>query len=589
MLRLKRLLPVIFLSVAVLLISAWDGCGGAAPTPGGIGGGFPVTVQDELIPLNIFTPHSGAVVQGTYLSDAESRAAGSTTPFTVMSDSNGNAFATGRRVYANWNSAILGVCGNSVTGSSANFLDVQPLTGINWICEVDVSAAGSTLSTHFVRPSAQPTTIAFSRGGFTTTYGMPKMYVFGKGSVLASQVTATSVSNLGTTATFPFPKQGTSNLPSALYATEVVNIGSGGVENNVGANFFSVGKEDTTFTSPFGVAVAHVDTTTIVCPPPPPLVENYNPNTGKCTTTKESSNYPVVSQYTLNQVKFKNHVLNVGIEPTAIATYGLQLTTDNDGDGTSIITRQPPNAIVANMGSNSVTIINLVNVSTVATVSVGSQPVALAVKPDNSVAWIVDYGDGTVKEVNLSTYSVVRSVNVGTKPTSVVYDGGAGALWVGGLNYVAKVDLASFTVTSSVGVSGQVTSVGLSAGQGEIVTTTINGSVAAAQEYNTSSRALVASYENGGSATMYNAYSEGGTLPDVCLLALGSVVSVNYSNAISISATPNGFSVVDLSTHAVIMQGNTPTPVRSIGVDASQGIAYLAIPDSNLLLSVPLN
>lgn len=71
------------------------------------------------------------------------------------------------------------------------------------------------------------------------------------------------------------------------------------------------------------------------------------------------------------------------------------------------------------------------------------------------------------------------------------------------------------------------------------------------QEYNVRSRALVANYTNGGQGSRYSAYSQNNLLPNVSLLPIGTVVSVNYSNSISISATPNGFTVLDLATHKI--------------------------------------
>jgi hypothetical protein len=56
----------------------------------------------------------------------------------------------------------------------------------------------------------------------------------------------------------------------------------------------------------------------------------------------------------------------------------------------------------------------------------------------------------------------------------------------------------------------------------------------------------------------------------------------------AISATPTGFAVTDLSTHVVVMQIATPGPVTAIAVDPNLHIAYVAIPDANELLTVPM-
>jgi hypothetical protein len=56
----------------------------------------------------------------------------------------------------------------------------------------------------------------------------------------------------------------------------------------------------------------------------------------------------------------------------------------------------------------------------------------------------------------------------------------------------------------------------------------------------------------------------------------------------AVSATPTGFSITDMSGHVVLASETTPSPVASIAADANLNVAYLTMPDSNTLLTVPL-
>jgi hypothetical protein len=605
----KSKIASLFLISGLVVLAAGFDCGGVpAPQPGGITGGFPVETRSVLVdslgnPITSPIAAPGIAVSGVWLSDAESRAAGSVTQFALATDSNGNGFVTNGRVFANWSSQVLWEppCGEQ-TSDTLPFLDVQPITGIGWECETIVVVEESALSTHFALPNQLPSTITAYGSGFSKTYGWPQMKAFSDSSV-ATTVTATSVASDGSSATFPFPTASGVALPMGFYALQLSNAGSAGNRLWQGTNYLAMGGNNTSFTTPFGVDVADLTTIVRICvggepetvPKTAEPAYQLPPCTPQVITTKAS--IPVVTQYSTNQLSYRGHLISVGVNPTAVAAYANTITVSGD-----VTTIGPSRAAVVNTGSNSVTIANLTTYAPLATILVGAQPVTIRVKGDNSVAWVADYGDGTVKEINLSSFTTSRSATVGTNPASLAYDSTNNVLWVGGLNYIAKLDLTSFTVVSTIPVSGVVTSLGLSAGRGELVSTVVTGGASvpyeaagytqssnvAIKEFQLSSGAATASYSNIGAADIYKSYAMSGTTPNVSLLPNGTVVSANYSNSLSVSATPTGFTVVDLVTHQPIMQGTTPTPVRCIGVDQTQAIAYLTVPDSNLLITVPL-
>jgi hypothetical protein len=55
-----------------------------------------------------------------------------------------------------------------------------------------------------------------------------------------------------------------------------------------------------------------------------------------------------------------------------------------------------------------------------------------------------------------------------------------------------------------------------------------------------------------------------------------------------VTATPTGFTITDITGHIVLVSETTPSPVTAIAVDSKLNAAYLVMPDSNILLTVPL-
>lgn len=129
---------------------------------------------------------------------------------------------------------------------------------------------------------------------FTTTNGMPLLYIYNESGALVSTETATSISSDGSQATFPFP----SSLPQSGYSLAVANqINSSGTFQTVGTNLLSIVGSQTIAGNPFGIAAGGLYTST-----------SYNP-------------IPIMSLYSQGQVLIGNTPVTVGTNPTAIAVY----------------------------------------------------------------------------------------------------------------------------------------------------------------------------------------------------------------------------------------------------------------------------
>jgi YVTN family beta-propeller protein len=285
---------------------------------------------------------------------------------------------------------------------------------------------------------------------FTTQYGMPIMYVYGgTGSLVATEY-ATSVSSGGAEATFPFP----SGLSEDGYAIAVMNQTSASPGSiPAGVNLLSIAKSTTIAGNPFGVSVGALTNNTDTC-------ISYTLEGRTVTTCTSGSGYetlPIVSLYSTNQVLIGSTAVDVGSNPTAVAAYSAPSVTrkvSGDDVTTTILSSGETRAVVANSGSNSVSVLDIVNDALLYNVTVGNQPVALAVSSDGSTAYVANYKDSTVTKVSLTAGTATETVAVGGKPTSVALTS-AGILWVGGVGFLTEINASTMGVTATETVSGK--------------------------------------------------------------------------------------------------------------------------------------
>jgi YVTN family beta-propeller protein len=83
-------------------------------------------------------------------------------------------------------------------------------------------------------------------------------------------------------------------------------------------------------------------------------------------------------------------------------------------------------AWVANDVEGSVTRIDPRTTSVVRSISVGADPVALAVGPD--AIWVANSGDGTVSRIDPATNAVTKTISIGHRPLGVAV--ADGLVWV---------------------------------------------------------------------------------------------------------------------------------------------------------------
>jgi YVTN family beta-propeller protein len=433
---------------------------------------------------------------------------------------------------------------------------------------------------------------------FVTQYGQPEMYVYNGAGTLVTQVGASSVAAGGASATFPFP----SSLGQNAYGIAVVNQTGGGGIQPASYNLLSIASSQTIAGNPFGVSVGAQTDNYEDCDP---CLGGSKSN--QCSTGSSYFTFPVVSLYSKNQVLVNGTAVNVGANPTAVVTYPAASATvtatgscENNKNTYSGNTR----AAVTNSGTNSVSILNIVTNALLFNVTVGNQPVALAVNSAGSEAYVANYTDSTVTPVNLAAGTAGSSVAVGGKPTSVALTS-AGILWVGGVGFLTEINTQTMAVVATESTSGKtIVSLGYSDSVGRIAATSVDGSGNVyADQINPSSVTSGGTYTTVAS----NLVSSLGTHLDTrtnsevrsftATLASTPVINTNQPGApplvvqdgwAVVTATPTRFTITDISGNVVLVSQTTPSPVTSIAVDSKLNVAYLALPDSNTLLTVPL-
>lgn len=282
-----------------------------------------------------------------------------------------------------------------------------------------------------------------------------------------------------------------------------------------------------------------------------------------CSNWSYEDVHPLISLNSYGQIRYQGGILAVGSSPTAVKAY--RVTTETYSwesyDYSYYEERtQPSRALVVNSGSNSVSVIDLVTWTLLATIPVGSRPTGLLIAPDESRAYVVNHDSSTLTEIGLTTNSVTRTVGLNYHPRAISLDPGGAAVWVGGQGWISKIDLGSLGHVASYQVNGTITSLGTSVGQNSLVYTAITNSSAPSSTYGATISYPASNYSvrqlrlsdmstigevSGGSASAYQ-YSAA-VLAAPSALAGGTKVSLKYSNAISVSATPSGFVVMDVS------------------------------------------
>lgn len=473
--------------------------------------------------------------------------------------------------------------------------EVFPISGVEGDCLTnDIPPA----STRFAILGQLPQTLTLTgEAPFKTTYGMPKLYVYDGKATLVATETATSVSSDGSQATFPFPSSLQQNGYSVAVSNQTNN--NPGI-STVGTNYLSIASSQTIAGNPFGVSVGAQTVSSTFC------ITSGGKKT--CSLSSSYNTFPVVTLYSSGEALINGTAVAVGSNPTAVSTYpaGAIRQVDNldPGEQLTTVTSGTTRAIVANSASNTVSILDIVNDALLFNVTVGNQPVALAVSSDGSTAYVANYKDSTVTQVNLVGGTASSTIAVGGKPTSVALTS-AGVLWVGGAGFLTEVNTQTMGVVATESAASKtIIALGFSDSLNQLIATTTDTSANVyVDEINPGSFQAggtytpLASHAVSSLGTHLNQTTQTEVQSYTATLASASSISTNQVGApplvvqdgwAVVTATPTGFTITDASGQDVLVSETTPSPVTAIAVDSKLNVVYLAMPDSNTLLTVPL-
>jgi DNA-binding beta-propeller fold protein YncE len=446
----------------------------------------------------------------------------------------------------------------------------------------------SPAASFFELAGSLPGTLTIPAAGLSTQYGLPRLQVSSiKQNGALSYTQALSVASNGSSATFQFPPNSTgSSLSTGLYGYVLQNQTGPGVYTDVAGDALTIGTA-TSMAAPYGVDVINQSTSV--------LTENcvgnqYGPPTCTFSTTNSSAILPLVTLLNSGQLSYSGQTIAVGSQPSAVKAYHIATASQGTpGNAGYVQITQPFYALVANAGSNTVSVVNITPFQThgvVGTIGVGVQPVAILIDSTGTYAYVANLSSSTVSQINLSSKTVVGTAVAGSSPTSLAMDPSGTAFWVGGLNYVSKINTSNLSTATTYTVNGQVTSLSVSAGQNQYVYTVVSGSSFAGAHAALSSGTPHTDYLLTMPASHLKSEASGG-LPSWLNIG-GPLVSVSYGNRYIVEGTPAGFAVLDLQTNKVMMQGLTSAPIVGIAVDPQQGTAYATETSTNTLLSIPL-
>ena len=111
-------------------------------------------------------------------------------------------------------------------------------------------------------------------------------------------------------------------------------------------------------------------------------------------------------------------------------------------------------AWITNGGSNSVTVLDLVNMQQAATIAVGTNPTAIAVNPRRDEVYVTNSGSGTLSVIDGRSNRVVATIGVHRDPQWVDVDPETERAYVAnaGSNNVSVIDLAKRREVAAIGV-----------------------------------------------------------------------------------------------------------------------------------------
>ena len=218
-------------------------------------------------------------------------------------------------------------------------------------------------------------------------------------------------------------------------------------------------------------------------------------------------------------------------------------------------------AYVANSGSGTVTVLDSTD-SVMATVKVGTNPVAVAQSPEGNRVWVVNAGSDSVTKINTVTNTVTTTIKVGSNPSGIAFDTKNAYVTNAGSGTVSVINLTSNKVTTISGVGGSPTGVTVAGGKAYV--TNLDGTVAVIDT-------------TAGTVTSHI------TVP----APANSAVLSSDGARLLVAGTDGTVSAIDIATNTVVQTLQTdPTPDSGAPVIVRDGDTYYLTDDTDSVVRV---
>jgi len=285
---------------------------------------------------------------------------------------------------------------------------------------------------------------------------------------------------------------------------------------------------------------------------------------------------------------------------------------DSDGDGICDLTdtQQQSNplrsyAYVPNYNSGTVSVIDNISNTTVATVPVGTSPTVAAVSPYGASVYVTNQGSGNVSVIDVLSSTVASTIPVGSGPSGVAFTPNGTSAYVTNINSttVSVIDVLSRTVVATVPVDSRPTAVAITPdGASAYVTNQLTNTVSV---IDTATNTVVATVPVGAlpflgiaihpdGSSVYVANFSGGTVSviDVATNTVTTTVPVGASPT-GVAITPDGasiyvtnqgssnVSVIEQSSNTVVATIPVGSLPFAISIDPSGASAYVANAGAN--------
>jgi len=220
---------------------------------------------------------------------------------------------------------------------------------------------------------------------------------------------------------------------------------------------------------------------------------------------------------------------------------------------------------VANLGSNSVSVIDAATNTVTATIPVGTAPDGVAVDPATGTVYVTNLGvdadpgvstdDGTVSVIDAATGTVTATVAVGSYPAAVAVDPATGTVYVANENdaSVSVIDTATKTVTATIPVGGLAVAVAVDPAAGTVYVA------------------------NGGGLSVIDA-ATGTVTATIGTVSPPTAVAVDPATGTVYLATTGGtpVEVIDAATNTVTATIGVGLFPDAVAVDPAAGTVYVA-------------